>query len=341
MSKPDRILVVRAGALGDTLMVTPVLRALHQRFPDSEIDVVCSELGAPLLELAPGLGRLFPLKWRNLPYRVSPEKRQVVRELAERGYLYAVLLERAPRYRRLLEQAGVGSIRSFRETPFDPDLHAIRNNLRAAGLDEGGVSLDMDMEVLLARSDRDRASTLLAELGRPRVGIHIGYGPRAKKRRQSERLKGWALESFVDLARGLAERRHSLVFTGSREDRDDVEAVVSRLPASASVSNLAGSTSVRDLAAVIERLDVFVSVDSGPAHLAAAVGTPLVVLWGPAILEQVRPLSSRSPVRVVRHAPACAPCYDTPVMKACRRNICMEAITPDEVAGEVDKLLAR
>jgi ADP-heptose:LPS heptosyltransferase len=93
------------------------------------------------------------------------------------------------------------------------------------------------------------------------------------------------------------------------------------------------------LAAVIEKLAAFVSVDSGPAHLAAAVGTPLVVLWGPAILEQVRPLSTRSPVVILRHPPPCAPCYETPLMKTCPRNVCMEAIRPAEVLEQVERLL--
>jgi ADP-heptose:LPS heptosyltransferase len=92
---------------------------------------------------------------------------------------------------------------------------------------------------------------------------------------------------------------------------------------------------------VVEKLDALVSVDSGPAHLAAAMGTPLLVLWGPAILEQVRPLSSRSPVTILRHAPACAPCYETPLMKTCRRNICMESIAPREVLAGVEALLYR
>jgi ADP-heptose:LPS heptosyltransferase len=335
------MLVVRAGALGDTLMVTPLLRALRERFPRAEVDVLGSALAAPLLELTPRVGRLFSLKWRNLPFALSPEKRHVARELARRRYDFAVLLEQAPRYRNLLEEAGVEPIRSFRETPFDPKLHAIRNNLRAAGLDDGSASHDMD--VFLSSSDRSRASELVGEGGSRarKIGIHIGYGPRGKKRNQSERLKGWALENFVELGRSLAERGHRLLFTGSREDERDVERVLSKIPASAETVNLSGRTSVRELAAVIERLDLFVSVDSGPAHLAAAVGTPLVVLWGPAILEQVRPISTRAPVVILRHPPACAPCYGTPLMKTCPRNVCMEAIAPGEVALEAERLLAR
>ena len=69
------------------------------------------------------------------------------------------------------------------------------------------------------------------------------------------------------------------------------------------------------------------------------MGTPLVVLWGPAILQQVKPMSSKSPVTILRHSVPCAPCYDTPLMKTCRQNICMEGIKASEVDSAVRKLL--
>jgi len=320
-------------------MVTPLLRALREKFENAEIDVLCSRLAADILELSPRVARRFALRYRNLPYALSLEKQRLVRELRSRDYDFAVLLERVDRYRLLLERAGIRKIRSFRETPFDPRAHAIVNNLRAAGFEDGGPRLDM--EVFLSDDDRKRAAELLRDVPGPRIGIHVGYGPRGKKRNQSERLKGWSSESFTEVAAGLLERGRSLVFTGSPEDRGDVEAILARLPAAGSAVSLAGRTSMRALAAVIENLDALVSVDSGPAHLAAAMGTPLVVLWGPAILEQVRPLSSRSKVTLLRHAPPCAPCYETPLMKTCRRNVCMEAITPREVLDAVGELLDR
>jgi heptosyltransferase-2 len=338
LSTGSRILIVRVGALGDTLMATPVLRALKETFPTAELDVLCARAVAPLLESSPSVDRLYALRHRNLPYALSIEKRRIVRALRARGYAFAVLLETAPRYRSLVERAGIAEIRSFRETPFDPASHAIVNNLRAAGIAARGVGLDM--EVFLSGRDRDRARGLLAGLPAPRVGIHLGYGPRGKKRRQSERLKGWPLERFATLGAALLARGSALVFTGAPEDVRDVGAVVSALPPGGAIANLAGRTTVRELAAVIERTDVFVSVDSGPAHLAAALKRPLVVLWGPAILEQMRPLSSQSLVTVLRHPPPCAPCYGTPLMKTCPRNVCMEAIEPDEVLEAVTRYLA-
>jgi ADP-heptose:LPS heptosyltransferase len=315
-------------------MVTPLLRALRQKHPDAELDVLCSRLAFDLLELTPGVARRIPLHHRNLPYALSLEKQRIVRELRSRGYDRAILLERAGRYRKLLERAGISSIQSFRETPFDPRQHAIVNNLNAAGIE----ATHLDMEVFLSDEDRKEASKLLTMSAEsPRIGIHIGYGPRGKKKHQSERLKGWALENFVEAARDLAGRGMGLVFTGSLEDRRDVEQVIQRLRTP--VLDLAGRTRLRVLAAVIQKLDAFVSVDSGPAHLAAAVATPLVVLWGPAIFDQVRPMSTRSPVVVLRHPPSCAPCYETPLMKTCPRNVCMEAIRPGEVVEQVEGLL--
>lgn len=317
-----RILVVRAGALGDTLMATPVVRALSKTHPGSEIDFLCSASAAPLVELHPEIVEVFPLRLRNLPYALSLEKHRLAAEISAREHAFAIVLERAPRYRALVERAGITSIRSFDETPFDPSLHSIENNLNAAG-----VRGALDMELHVSENDERAASALLADLPKPVVGLHLGYGPRHKKRDQSHRLKGWALDNFVALAEQLVADGVSVVVTGSEEDRADASALA-RL---ASVRDVAGRTSVRELGALIGALDLFVSVDSGPAHMAAAMGTSLIVLWGPAILEQVRPMSSVSEVEVMRHPVPCAPCYDTPLMKTCRQNICMEGITPAAV----------
>jgi ADP-heptose:LPS heptosyltransferase len=315
-------------------MATPVVRALGARYPDASIDVLCSEAAMALVERHPRVDLAFSLKWRNLPFAISLEKRKLAKRLRARHYEFAVLLERAPRYRELLERADITEIRSFRESPFDPELHATVNNMRVAGFDGDA---NTDMELVVAVDDEHRAEQLLEGLGRPVVGLHVGYGPRGKKRDQSQRLKGWALENFIELGNGLVEEGAAIVLTGSVEDLADVHELASHVPARV----VAGRTSVRELGAVIGKLDLFISVDSGPAHMAAAVGTPLVVLWGPAIVEQVRPMSSTSPVTVLRHPVPCAPCYDTPLMKTCRRNICMEGITSAEVLEAARRSLAR
>jgi len=335
----NRILVVRVGALGDTMMVTPTLRALRQHHPLAEIDVLCSELAGALLEGNPHSTRIVRLRQRNVPYAVSLEKQQLVRTLRARRYDLAVLLESAPRYRDLLTRANIPEIRSFAESPFDPLQHCIINYLRVAGV-HGLKAGDLDMELNVADVETEAARRLLHDLPQPRVGIHVGYGPRRGKKNQSQRLRGWNPEHFLQLAHELLGRQINVVLTGSTEDRFETERLVQGLPPDR-IRSVAGQTSVRALAAVIGSLDVFVSVDTGAAHIAAALGTPLVVLWGPAIYEQTRPVSTCSPIRIVRVPVPCAPCYGTPLMKSCTRNICMEGITPGAALKAAEDLLGR
>jgi len=311
-------------------MATPALRALKNRYPNAEIDFLCSQAARPLLEEHPAITRLFTLTQRNVPYLFSADKRRLVRELRARGYDLAVLLESGNAYRQLLERAGITEIRDIRTT-HDPKLHSIVNNIRAGGSDESNPPA---MEIHLAPRDEMHAAEMLRDLPRPRIGLHSGYGPprRKSERQQGERLKAWGVENFARLGRLLRERHNAgIVLTGGSDDLPMASRIAELIGGSAPLT-LAGRTSVGEMAAVIGQLDLLVSLDSGPAHIAAALGTPLVVLWGPAILEQVRPWGDPARIRIVRHPVFCAPCYGTPMMKTCQRNICMESISPARVA---------
>ncbi len=327
--EPSRILIVRVGALGDTLMATPLVRFLHKLHPRAEIDFLCSELAAPLLELNPGLAHLLPLKGRNTPLALSIEKRRLVRRMRARDYDLAILLESAPRYRILVAGAGPRQIRSFEETPFAPSLHAIMNNLRVAGIHDWQAE-DLDMDLRLAPEDEAAAARMLQDLSKPLIAVHIGWGPLGRKRDQARRLRGWDLTNFADLILALLQHgAGSVILTGSAEDAKDTQTLRRKIH-DGRVHTIAGRTRVREMAAVIQKSDLLISVDSGPCHIAAALGTPLVVLWGPGRLEQTRPLSSVTAVELLRHPVPCAPCQSTPLQKTCRRNLCMEAITPQE-----------
>ncbi len=324
----NRILVARVGAIGDTLMTTPAVRALCEKHPGFEVDFLCSSLAAPILRGNPRISHLYTLRYRNLPFALSPEKWWLARQLRVRRYSSAVLLESAPQYRELIERAAPGEIRSFRETPSDPELHSIANNLRAAGFHDW-ASHSVDMDLLLTGDELADGRKLLAGSPRPLVAIHAGYGPSGKKAGQATRLRGWPTASFARLIQLLAGRGVSVVLTGSAGDAEEAN-LISTFAGVETARVLAGKTSLRQMAGVVSMVDAVISVDSAPAHLAAAAGTPLVVLWGPGILQQTRPVSSKSPVTILRHEVPCAPCYGTPLMRTCRDNICMKAISPEE-----------
>jgi ADP-heptose:LPS heptosyltransferase len=193
------------------------------------------------------------------------------------------------------------------------------------------------MDLPVAERASQWARETLAALPRPWIGIHSGYGPASRKRNQEERLRGWSPANFIQTARELAGKGASIVLTGASGDRPITETIARALPPR--VINLAGETTISQLVGLIAELDLLISVDSGPAHIAAAVGTPLIVLWGPGILAQTRPVSTRAPIRILNAHVACAPCYGTPLMKECKRNICMEQIEPQSVLAAAWALL--
>jgi lipopolysaccharide heptosyltransferase II len=332
-----RILVVRAGALGDTLMATPVVTALREKFPGSSVDFLASAAAAPLLQGVPEIHEVLTLHRRNVPYWLSFEKMGLASRLRAARYDRAIVLEHAARYYELIARARVPNISGFRETRFDPALHSIANNLRAAGIED---LAERNWRMLITPVERDWSAVreIRRQHSGPVVGLHVGYGPPGRKKNQEQRLRGWPLENFAALGAWLIEHGAVLLLNGAPEDRETVDRLVPLLPRDR-VLNFTGRLTLRDSVQLIRNLDLLVSVDSGPAHIAAAVGTPLVVLWGPGILDQTRPIENGGPVDVLREAVPCAPCYGTPLMKSCRENICMQRITPARVIAVVENRL--
>ena len=334
--KAVRVLVVRAGALGDTLMATPVVTALRDAY-GAEVDFLASAPATPLLDGVPEIRHVYGLAARNAPFWLSTEKIGLARALRREKYDLAVVLEHAPRYYTLVERAGVLRIIGFRLTKFDPALHSIANNLRAAGFADF-ANRSWRMLIAPADADWEAIRQIRQQHDGPLVGFHVGYGPAARKKNHEQRLRGWPLLHFAEVGKWLLDHGAAIVLNGSEADRETVHRLALLLPREG-VYDFTGQLTLRESVGLIRNLDLLVSVDSGPAHIAAALGTPLLVLWGPGILEQTRPVADQGPVDILREAVPCAPCYGTPLMKTCRDNICMQRITPARVIAAVETRL--
>ncbi len=170
------------------------------------------------------------------------------------------------------------------------------------------------------------------------VGIHAGWGGRTRTPGQT-RLRSWPPDRFAHVIRWLVKERGARVaLTGSVGDRPLVRYIARK--ADVPCMDLAGQLSLTELAALIHRMNAYLTVDSGPAHMAAALGTSLVTLWGPGIFEQTAPISPGNPPRILYHRVHCAPCYGTPAMKTCEDNICMKEIEVEEVQKALDEVLS-
>lgn len=305
-----RILVIRFGRIGDILVLTPALRAIAGAHPDAEIDVLTTAAGVATLAGNPHVRDVFELRARRLPRLLNRERARLVRQLRGRAYDAAFLFEGAQRYRTLADDIGAPTTWSFArddepETPTRvrraPDRHEglrFLDVLARAGIPAAGVHYDFHVD----DAARERARTLLDEAGIARdariAGIHAGHFQRGLRLRKPH-AKTWPADRYAEIIRRLDALGYTVVLTGGAGER-----VLNRRIAAlagVAVTDLAGRTDLRTLAAVIQRCDVFLAPDTGPAHLAAAVRTPLVALFGPKPPHIMGPLGDDA--RIVRLHP--------------------------------------
>jgi ADP-heptose:LPS heptosyltransferase len=208
---------------------------------------------------------------------------------------------------------------------YDTGVHTAANGTRlvAAVL---GVEAAAAAPPLLAIPDDARQAAcarLAARAGGPIVGIHVSGG---------RLVKQWAPARFGDVARRLTEQRGAtIVLTGSAADRPLVDEV-KVLVAGDRVIDLTGEVDLLQLAAVLERLDLLITGDTGPMHLAAAVGTPVVAVFGPS--DPVRYAPAGAADRVVRAGIPCSPCNRIRTPPAhCVGHIpeCLTSVAADQV----------
>ncbi len=212
--------------------------------------------------------------------------------------------------------------------PYPDDVHEIDRNLGLARL-VGCDNVDTRLEFPLFKEDYAEAASLLYGLpraNRPWIGIHAGARPPARR---------WPAEYFAHVADTLAERfQAQVILTGGHGEEATVQAVAQQMKSPC--LNLAGKTSLGGLAAIISELDLFISNDTGPAHIANAVDTPSITIFGPvdpkrwAALDQLRHPYIRRPV-------ACSPCsyWECPI-----DHRCLRWLTPDMVMEFAGQLLA-
>jgi heptosyltransferase I len=307
----SRILVIRFGRIGDMLVATPALRAIRRAYPQVPVDVVTTGAGVVTLAGLDTVDDVLELRNRRVPPLLNPERRRLVGTLRARGYDVVFLLEGAERYRRLAADVGAPVVYTFARddepaTPVRarraPDRHEGRrflDVLALAGIPAAGEQYDFHVD----DPAREQAAALLARAGIPPgariAGIHAGQY-RKRSLRRGPHAKAWPTDRYAEVVRRLSGDGFAVVLTGSAEERALNRDILSLLPPGAA-ADLAGRTDLRTLAAVIERCTVFLAPDTGPAHLAAAVGTPLVALFGPKAPHIMGPLGDDA--RIVRLYP--------------------------------------
>lgn len=332
---PPDILIVRFSAIGDILLLTPLLRALRRRHPDARITVVTKAAFAPLLAHNPRLTEL--IGWDETePLAV------LGRRLKGRGFSHRLDLHRSLRSLALRRHAGGRwstypkhlvarevLIRTRRNVYRDRRPVAERYFDAAAGLD---VEPDEgSLEMFLPRPTLDAAEEFLAGRGIGTVRQLIAAAPGA-----AHFTKRWPLHHWTALVRRLVENGNDLVAVGGPEDRELGAAVAEaggeRAVSAAGVFDLPGS------AALLKRARALVSGDTGLMHMATAVGTPVVALFGPTV-EPFGFYPYHAKAAVLERDLYCRPCsaHGGPTCPEVHHR-CLQDLTPEDVLEALRKL---
>ena len=319
MSQPPRPLVMRCGAFGDMVLLTPLIRALATRF-DGAVDIVTSGgWSLPLLEQQSGVGAVYLLESRRRPWLISPDQWRLVRQLRARGQGPTWFLDPAGIGKSLLTRAGIDSdwIVDGDDYPRRDGEHYLERFARIGAVvpralgATAGASAAVTGTVLsvsaAARADLQRWLAARG-LGAQRLLLLQAGNKRTMRRgdrRRGSNSKYWPEQRWGKLIAAMRARcpAHAIVLLGVPSEHA-LNEDIARAAATSGVINAAAELPIPRLLALLERADGLVSVDTGPAHAAAALGLPQVVLFGAADPALYRPWGAAgAPVECVAVAP--------------------------------------
>jgi ADP-heptose:LPS heptosyltransferase len=308
----NRPLAVRCGAFGDMVLLTALIRVLHARF-GVPVDIVTSgPWSEPLLHGQPGVGEILSLRSRKTPYWLSPDQRRVVRCLRARGVGPTWFCDGGDAGRPLLARAEIPAefIVDVRDHPLLPGEHATEQwrrlaQITPAALDAGshdGVPHDAELAAVtpgcyLEVSNRQRADLTAwldarGLLTAPLILMQVGNKRTMRRglRRLAANNKYWPNERWAEVLRHVRWQcpEHAIVLLGTGPEYV-LNQEVATLANITGLHNAADDLPIPRLVALLARAAGLITVDSGPAHAAAAVGCPLVVLFGKALPSLYRP----------------------------------------------------
>ncbi len=341
---PRKIVLLRASRIGDFLCTIPAIRALRHALPDTEIAIITLPLLRDLAIRSPYIDRYiaFPgFPGMAEQFFSAPKALQFFQQMQSEQFDLALQMQGSGIYSNpfmllLGAKATAGFVREGdpgglldAALPFPESEHEVRRMLALTTF-LGIPTQSEKLEFPLWQEDYTQTDALLASAKPPLIGLH----PSAR-----DATRRWDSNRFIETGKIVAQQHHgTIVLLGEAENHLAGEAMASAITATnAPCLNLMGETTLPVLGAVIARLSVLITNDTGPAHIAYALKTPTVTIFGGGSPILNGPLTS-GPFRVLLHPVPCRPCgYSTcPIGYPC-----LEQVSVQEVIQSVGELLQR
>jgi heptosyltransferase-2 len=338
-----KILVMRYRFIGDTVLTVPFLRNLREAYPAAQIDLMLEPFSGQVIEGCPYVDRVIPFEFKTIhTYSAAAERGKLagylhyVRLIRNERYDAAFVLKRSLSSALLVRLAGVPRRIGFAtegrgilltdRVAYRQDQHEVLNFLDCLRVLDVPIGSTV-LELWPTPENDKKVSALMAQAGWKddefKVIIHAAASLPAKQ---------WPLDRFAAIMTVLHDRhRARFVYTGSAGDAELYRSIEKLGPFHG--LDLCGITNVRENLSVYKRADLFFGVDSGPMHMAAAVGVPVVALIGPTDERKWGPWGDGHTVITKRLS--CYPCKP----HKCADNACMKQIAVEDALDAVEKKL--
>lgn len=335
-----KILVIKLSSLGDIILSTAALRAIWEKFSqlNYKISFLTAEESKDVLLRSPYIDELLVCDLKNNDKGLRGLL-GVGSVLRKKNFDIVIDLQNSRASHILSYLSGCVNCYGYdnkklsfllqhrikdEKPPMDPVTHQFRI-LKMLGID----LLNNSLELWPSLEDIKHMDELLNAQWLSEAQKIVGINISASKRWST---KLWPQQYLMRLCEELGLRDIRVVITGTAQDLIYADMLVKSLKA-AKIINACGKTSVNELAALIKKCNVFISADSSPLHVASAVGTPFIALFGPT--DSRRHLPPGKNCIMINKDLDCSPCYKT----KCRSKRCMTDISPEEVLAAIDKLI--
>lgn len=318
--------------IGDAVMATPIFEDIKRIFPNAYVVALASKPISELLQGNPLIDEFITFSRGTTIKR--PKSKKMIQELKKRRFDLGILLTRSfssawvfwrgnVKWRLGIKDSFRSILLNIRINPPDRNQHDV---LSYRSLLHPFKVLDNDPKLCLVVSEEEIRAT------KERFGLDnkqcIVINPGAAY----GSAKCWPKEYFRQLIINLSNPRRTIIFVGDKNSEALVDEIMQGIPGH--IINCAGKTSLRDLLALIAMSSCVVSNDSGPMHIAAAFGKPLVAIFGSTNPLRTRPWGGG---KVLKKDIPCSPCY----LRTCPRDFtCMRSITVEEVTAATEEALA-
>ncbi len=328
---PDyrHILLIKPSSLGDIVHAMPTCAAIRRAYPKARLTWLVKRQWAGLVERIDGVDRVWPVEstlqgWLSQVSPLRAEQFDLVVDL--QGLFRSAAIGRLTGSALLVGFAngreGSPWFYSKRVPVLQTEMHAVDRYLlvaKALGAVDSGTP---EFRFRIPQSDHDEVDRLLS-----RSGVTSGMSWVAMNVSARWPTKRWPAASFAEVADQLQQEGcGAVVMIGGPDERADVSAVRGKMQTPA--IDLAGATTVDLLPALLSKASLLITNDSGPMHIAAAVGTPVVALFGPTSEVRTGPYGAG---HAVLTAPvSCRPCFS----RTCHNSLpleCLRAVSPEQV----------